>query len=112
MKDVKQGFTFTVWPNELGVDHLSPAPNATKNGLMRFLKLIGWRKSSSHMTRVHPQLALDHQCHPLPSQGRVGVAPLQAPKRRKVVELEDVAGTDITMMSSLIDFMVAVFMLC
>ena len=87
------GFTFTVWLNERGDGHLSPAPSATKSGPMKFLKLIGQRKSSSHMTRTR-RLALDHQCHPPLPQDWVGDAHPQPPRRKRLVE--DVPGTDIT----------------
>ena len=89
--DATHGFTFTVWLNEWGDEHLSPAPSATKSGLTKFLKLIGQRKSSSHMTRTR-QLALNRQCHQ-PPWDREGDAPPQPPRRKRLVE--DVVGTDI-----------------
>jgi hypothetical protein len=63
---------------------------------MKFLKLIGQKKSSSHMTKTH-RLALDHQCHPWPVPPRdwVGDAHRLPPRRKRLAE--GVAGTDITL---------------
>ena len=78
--DAILGFTCTAWPNEQEGELHFPAPNVTGSGLMRFLKLIGLRKSSSHMTRSHLPLGYPHP------RGSVGVAPLLVPRRRKLVE--------------------------
>ena len=93
------GSTYTVWLNEQGGECLSPAPNATESGRMRSLKLIGRRKSSSRVIRTC-QVALGRRCRPLPPLDLVGDAHPQAPKRKMLAE--DVAGTDIAMISSLI----------
>ena len=97
------GSTYTVWLSEQGGECLSPAPNATESGRMRSLKLIGRRKSSSHVTRTR-QVALGHRCRPLPPLDLVGDAHPQAPRRKMLAE--DVAGTDVTMISSLIVFII------
>lgn len=99
--DAMHGFTYTVWLNEQGDGHLSPAPSATKSGPTKFLKLIGQRKSSSHTTRTC-RLALDHQCHPPSPRDWAADAPPQPQRRKRLAG--GVAGTDITMTSSLFWF--------